>query len=452
MSVKILEGDCLETLRTLEAGSVHCVVTSPPYWGLRDYGLPGSEWPAMEYEPLAGSGRLVVAVPAWSGCLGLEPDPMAFVGHIVAVFREVRRVLREDGTCWVNFGDSYASAASGSAQSGLKALSDQYSPRAKPRENHAYHAVPSGFKAKDLCGIPWRVALALQADGWYLRSDIIWHKPNPMPESCTDRPTKAHEYFFLLTKSARYFYDQEAIRESVAGTAHARGNGVNPKAAKFPTGWAAEGTHTAIDHMKQGKNFKASRPKQNASFSGAVNELVSDRNKRTVWTVTTRGYAEAHFATFPPDLIRPCILAGTSERGCCAKCGAPWERVVEKGEPDLEHRRACGGDEAGEYHGEAIKPYGGTKAQNASEVKARILEGMRKRVTTNWVPTCRCYAERDSGPLAPVPCTVLDPFGGSGTTAAVAIEHGRRAVLCEMKAEYVKLIRKRLDQTQPGLF
>ena len=447
MSVTILQGDCLGTLPTVASESVHCVVTSPPYWGLRDYGLPGSDWPKMKFVPMAGLSP--VRLPAWSGCLGLEPDPLAFVGHVVAVFRQVRRVLRNDGTCWVNFGDSYAGGGNGGggsfARDGTRAEKmgiDKNNPIC-PVDRRASGL---GIKAKDLCGIPWRVALALQADGWYLRSDIIWHKPNPMPESCTDRPTKAHEYFFLLSKSERYFYDAEAIRESAGGwngsEFHDGKNAiVHPnvgKNRKRPAGWANEGSHHELVG-RYPKNIKSSN-------------LSGTRNKRSVWTVATAPYSEAHFATFPPDLIRPCILAGTSERGACAHCGAPWVRVVEKGEADVEHQRACGGDEAGEYHGAAVKEYEGTGAQNASAVKARILEGMRKRVTTNWVPTCRCYLDRTLNVLSPVPCTVLDPFGGSGTTAAVAIEHGRHAVLCEMKPEYVKLINARLDKTQPGLF
>lgn len=432
MSVTILQGDCLETLPTVAPESVHCVVTSPPYWGLRDYGLSGSEWSATQFVPMAGLPA--VQVPAWSGCLGLEPDPLMFVAHIVQVFREVRRVLRSDGTCWVNFGDSYA--AGKPKDFTLDDLGDL------AWNNNQSRNPVGGLKHKDLCGIPWRVALALQADGWYLRSDIIWHKPNPMPESCTDRPTKSHEYFFLLTKSERYFYDAEAIREAAGGW-----NG-----SDFHDGKNAE------VHPNVGKNRLSVK---RGDFSGKTNAMpgreafravTSQRNKRSVWTVATAPYSEAHFATFPPELIRPGILAGTSERGACAHCGAPWARVVEKGEADVEHQRACGGDEAGEYHGEAVKDYEGTGAQNASAVKARILEGMRKRVTTNWVPTCKCYLDRTLNVLSPVPCTVLDPFGGSGTTAAVAIEHGRRAVLCEMKPEYVKLINARLDKTQPGLF
>ena len=249
----VLVGDCLQQLKTLPDASVQCCVTSPPYWGLRDYGVDGQ--------------------------LGLEPTPDAYVQKMVAVFGEVRRVLKEDGTCWVNLGDSYAANTGGGA-------CPQGGASARPKIDataYAARTVPSGLKQKDLVGIPWRVAFALQADGWYLRSDIIWHKPNPMPESVTDRPTKSHEYIFLLTKSERYFYDHEAIKEIGAGR----------------------------------EKFGNTGPKQAINFDrqdGGLRNMEIDpdgRNKRTVWTIATQPYPEAHFATFPPKLIEPCILAGS---------------------------------------------------------------------------------------------------------------------------------------------
>lgn len=312
--------------------------------------------------------------------------------------------------------------------------------------------------------MPWRLALALQADGWYLRCDIIWQKPNPMPESVTDRPTKSHEYIFLLTKNQTYYYDAEAIKEPVTGGAHERGDGVNPKQWKTPDGWDTSngnGGHGSFHRNGRekgktpGKNSRIhvdrdpahARPKpsrQNESFSAAVCGLVSTRNKRSVWTVATYSFRDAHFATFPPDLIRPCILAGTSARGCCPICGAPWRRIVERGEPDLDHQRACGGDKNGEYFGQAVKSYEGTGAQNASAVKARILAGMRERKTVDWVPTCKCPAHE------PVPCVVLDPFAGSGTTLQVAREEGRSAIGIELNPQYIPLIHDRTNVT-PGL-
>jgi len=242
MSVQILQGDCLDVLATLDPESVQCCVTSPPYWGLRDYGV--------------------------SGQIGLEESPAAYVEKMVAVFREVRRVLKDDGTLWVNLGDSYSSYRDSKVSTQTVSGKRRGEPTERAANRNPDVLKASNLKHKDLVGIPWRVAFALQADGWYLRSDIIWHKPNPMPESVQDRPTKAHEYVFLLAKSERYYYDAEVIKEPVTGNAHARGGGVNPK---------------------------------------------DERNKRTIWTVPTAPYKDAHFATFPPALIRPCVLAGCAQ-------------------------------------------------------------------------------------------------------------------------------------------
>jgi len=259
--IKILQGDCRAVLPTLPAASAHCCVTSPPYWGLRDYGCAGQ--------------------------LGLEPSPAAYVAAMVEVFREVRRVLRDDGTLWLNLGDSYA----GYHGNGKCADEDAPSNKAGYVENMRSSTVgTSGLKQKDLVGIPWRVAFALQADGWYLRQDIIWHKPNPMPESVTDRCTKAHEYIFLLSKSARYYFDATAIQEQASGVSHG-------------------GSTSRIEMAKKDPRFRTS--------SGLTADAGCDgtRNKRDVWTVPTAPYPHSHFATFPPDLIRPCILAGCPQGG-----------------------------------------------------------------------------------------------------------------------------------------
>lgn len=276
MSYQILQGDVLDRLCGLPEESVHCVVTSPPYWGLRDYGVEGQ--------------------------LGLEKTPAEYLAKMVKVFREVWRVLRSDGTCWVNMGDSY------SAQAGQRKVSDIAG--IKQQSNVASIGAPSrcaeGLKPKDLVGMPWRLAFALQEDGWWLRQDIIWSKPNPMPESVTDRCTKAHEYVFLLTKSARYFYDAEAVKEDVTGGAHARGNGVNPK---------ARGANSRMNVDRDPTHLKASNIKQNSSYSAAINELVGSRNKRSVWEIATEAFPEAHFATFPTKLVEPCILAGSPAHG-----------------------------------------------------------------------------------------------------------------------------------------
>jgi site-specific DNA-methyltransferase (adenine-specific) len=311
MDYRIIEGDCIEGMRRLEGQSVNCVVTSPPYWGLRDYGHDGQ--------------------------IGLEATPEEYVARMVEVFREVRRVLRDDGTLWLNLGDSYAAQRGGTHQpaetlAGGKGGKADGGARVNRDRHDGYNptrnASAIGLKHKDLIGIPWRVAFALQADGWYLRQDIIWHKPNPMPESVTDRCTKAHEYIFLLSKSPRYYFDQEAVKEASAGPGKPAGR-------------------------------KNDAMRNDSDRTGIVRGDGETRNRRSVWSVATQPYSGAHFATFPPDLIRPCILAG------CPKDG-----------------------------------------------------------------------------------TVLDPFGGSGTTALVALEEGRKAVLCELNTDYIALAHKRLEGLQ----
>jgi DNA modification methylase len=332
--VSILHGDVLDRLRTIADDSIQCVVTSPPYWRLRDYGVDGQ--------------------------IGLEPTFEEFLDRLVAVFAEVRRVLRPNGVCWVNMGDSYATASSGQAQGGLKASSDVFSPRANPRLHHRnadqkicpkrHQAV--GFRPKEIIGQPWRLAFALQSSGWLLRQDIVWHKTQPMPESVRDRCTKAHEYLFLLTKSSDYFWDFKASREPVSGTSHPRGKGVHPKAV---SGWASgSGSHSAIAHAKPGQ-MKTVKPKSNPSFSAAISGLVSTRNWRSVWSIPTQAFRGAHFATFPERLALRCIVAGSRP-----------------------------GD------------------------------------------------------------TVLDPFGGAGTTAKVAASVGRHCVLIELSSESVQIAKARL--------
>lgn len=251
MTWDIKTGHVLDVLAALEPESVQTCVTSPPYWGLRDYGDGGQDWPAVSYSPMPGLPPLDIS--AQTGPLGLEADPWAFVGHLVEVFRGVRRVLRDDGTLWLNLGDS--------------------------------------FQDKQLQGIPWRVAYALQADGWYLRSDIIWHKPNPMPESITDRPTKAHEYLFLLTKSARYFYDADAIRQP---------------AVTFGDSIDRPDTTGAAKRAALGQMARTTPVGRKCGVHAS-----GGRNARSVWTITTRPYSAAHFATFPPDLPERCIKAGS---------------------------------------------------------------------------------------------------------------------------------------------
>ena len=371
--------------------TVQCVVTSPPYWGLRDYGLPPSVWGGdanCEHE----------WQPEWFGCLGLEPTPELYVRHIVEVFREVRRVLRKDGTLWLNLGDSYAGSW---GNYGGQGGPNGQRPKATERFNRPAYAdndrrppqtASHGFlKSKDLIGIPWRVAFALQEDGWWLRSDIIWAKPNPMPESVTDRPTRSHEYLFLLTKSARYYYDAEAIREpSVYPEDDRKGR------AKTFHKFSAD--PRMISGMRPRKPDKQRGHANDRWDAMTKQEQCSlGRNKRSVWRIATQPYSGAHFATFPEKLVEPCILAGTSEKGCCPECGSPWERVVE----------ASGGLVSG-----------GTKKSTLGSSNGRLTNILE---TKGWRPTCDHKEE-------PNPCVVLDPFVGSGTTVRVAKKLNRTGI------------------------
>jgi len=291
-------GDCIDMLRQLPDESVHCVVTSPPYWGLRDYGVDGQ--------------------------IGLETTPMEYIDHMVAVFHEVKRVLRDDGTCWVNMGDTYATGAGACCiENG-----DHCGFLRKTADSGAMPVCPPnrmklpGLKAKDLIGMPWRVAFSLQADGWYLRSDIIWSKPNPMPESVKDRPTKAHEYIFLLSKSERYYYDAEAIKEPASPASIVRWNQDIQNQSGSTRAYAGakrNGPMKAVGGPKKDKQRGHSR--RHAGFNDRWDHMTREeqsamgRNKRSVWTVATKPFKEAHFATYPPELIEPCILAGCPEGG-----------------------------------------------------------------------------------------------------------------------------------------
>ena len=303
--IKILQGNCLEVMKDLPEQSVNTCITSPPYWGLRDYG-EGEQ-------------------------MGLEETPEEFVENLVNVFREVKRVLRDDGTVWLNLGDSYAGNNSRASNNGRAGFGTK-------REG-VFTKTGTGLKTKDLVGIPWRVALALQQDAWYLRQDIIWHKPNPMPESVTDRCTKAHEYIFLLSKNKKYYFDNDAIKE----------NSLNASKS------ISLGEKSFSKRQAEGMNVN---PSGNA-FSSSY-KVLEKRNKRSVWTVPTKPFRDAHFATFPPDLIKPCVLAGCPEGG-----------------------------------------------------------------------------------------TVLDPFGGAGTTGLVAQQNNRDSILIELNPDYIEIAKERLNNDAP---
>jgi DNA modification methylase len=303
-------GDCRLLMRQMikDGVKVDCVVTSPPYWGLRDYGV--------------------------AGAFGLERTHIRHIARMRHVFRLVRELLTEDGVLWLNYGDSYANDGKWGGETGGKQayLNDANRKRVGRTKRR------TGLKPKDMVGMPWRIAFALQEDGWYLRSDCIWHKPNPMPESVKDRPTKSHEYVFLLAKSELYHYDAQAIKEPVTMESHRRGKGTNPKARSNVAGWQdGPGSHTALEHGKRkdaasGPKFagngvgfghgydsvrktRTQQSRQNESFSAAVTELVDERNARTVWTVPTQPFEGAHFATFPEELVARCILSGSRADG-----------------------------------------------------------------------------------------------------------------------------------------
>jgi DNA modification methylase len=322
-------GDCLDILPTLEVGSVQAIVTSPPYYGLRDYGVPPSVWPAVTYAPLAGLPPVVI--PAWGGCLGLEPDPLAYVAHLVHVFRLARHALAGDGVAWLNLGDSYARTGGTDKVSSATAQVGSTRNTLSQRGNRDSRA-PTSIPDKNLLCIPHRAALALQADGWFLRSDVVWEKPNAMPESVSDRPTRAHEYVFLLSKQPRYSYDADAISER----------------ATQPVG---------VAHLT-GQHKRAALQDVRSSKLGA-NQGSDTRNARSIWRVATTPYRGAHYAPMPLALAERCIRAATRP-----------------------------GD------------------------------------------------------------LVLDPFGGSGTTARAALALGRRAALIELSPTYIDLQNERTAVVQ----
>jgi len=427
---KLYNGDVLEVLKSMESGIVQCVVTSPPYWGLRDYGIEGQ--------------------------LGLEETPEEYIDKMVEIFREVKRVMRDDGTLWLNMGDSYWNNFGGG--SGTMTTGNAEAVKQRGRSNKPPHEY---YKIKDLCGIPWRLAMALQepiyqchycgrekrysqwakwdngffqicgcgarqkiqpikiADGWYLRSDIIWSKPNPMPESCTDRPTKAHEYVFLMSKQAKYFYDADAVREAQ--------------------------TDEWLNRTKR----DVDRPPPRLGGEERKSEILSKqykshpvgRNRRTVWTISTQPYSEAHFATFPVALVIPCIKAGTSEKGNCSVCGKPWVRVVEKDkswsrreqrieETYYSHRKQFDKTQGG----------GGTSfVGHKGYFKANGEPIVKPTKTIGWQPSCTCNADT----VKPI---VLDPFMGSGTVAEVCERYGRAWIGIELSQEYCDIARKRINK------
>lgn len=447
--------DCREALRELPSSSVHCVVTSPPYWGLRAYDSEPSVWGGDAACPhrwedasvvrkgstngredlgstLVSAGAEKTLGPglendhgeteqyrvdrsesctlcgAWRGHLGLEPTPWMYVEHIIEVFREVWRVLRDDGTLWLNLGDSYtANRVKQVSPTKWKNLPQGQSSR-----------VPEGLRPKNLVMIPHRVAIALQEDGWNVRSNIVWSKGNPMPEAVKDRPTTSHEYIFLLTKNPHdYYYDHVAIMEPWADERMGAAGGNN---------W-----ETPERLSIGGKR----RPQEAPNQPG--------RNRRSVWPINTKPYPGAHFAVFPPELPRLCIQAGTS-LGCCSSCGSPWRRVVEKGPPAPEPAHRDPGKRL--EIGQPGNVGAGNMGFRASKLSGKEINAWKARhpdKTVGWEPTCSC------SPHDMTPCTVLDPFSGSGTTGFVALREARDYIGIDASATYLGLATARIRDQEP---
>lgn len=384
---KIYQGNALEVLKTFPDNPIDCCVTSPPYWGLRDYGVKGQ--------------------------LGLEKTPEEFVQKLATIFDEVKRVLKPTGTLWLNLGDSYVGGGFGASN--------------YPATNHKWKQKTNGgtltkglgkdrnyseeYKPKDLVGIPWLVAFELRRRGWYLRQDIIWSKPNPMPESVTDRCTKAHEYIFLLSKSNKYFFDSEAIKTEMECSEHDKRSRQGRK--RFPT--------ELINGIR----------------GNTPDKVYEWANKRSVWSVTTQSFSEAHFATFPENLISDCIKAGTSSEGCCAQCGKPYERVIEK---------SGGSTGKGSWTKHEHDSEMGMSAPNTTEAKQLMRNGTYKVKTLGWQPTCKC--KMGGGISASV---VLDPFMGAGTTALISKKFGRNYIGIELNPKYISMSEKRL-YNELGMF
>lgn len=373
-SITIYNADVLDALRELPSGSVHCVVTSPPYYGLRDYQCEGQ--------------------------IGLEASPAAWIAKMVELFGEVRRVMRKDATLWVNVGDSYAASTQGGGKG--KRAGGVHHRLNEQRESQGHLKTIASLPPKSLLMMPARLAIAMQEDGWILRSDIIWAKPNPMPESVTDRPTKSHEHLFMFAKQGRYYYDKESIREPTSPN-YVEGKGVM---------CAPHGEHV----IQQGHTGKQVRQ---------VYDRICGRNKPDVWTIPTEPTPEAHFATYPRALVRPCVRAGTSEKGVCGECGMPWARVVE-------HKTASCGQKPG-YLRDCFVRNDGERACSFTDMESTTL---------GWKPSCTCNAEV-------IPATVLDPFFGSGTTGLVCLEEGRKCIGIDLSETYCELAVKKLYAKAP---
>lgn len=394
----IILGDVRDQLAALPSQSVHCVVTSPPYWAMRDY----------EHDDQ----------------LGLEATMDGYLEDMSIVFAQIRRVLRRDGTLWLNMGDGYVQGRRGgigetsTLTGGHKhqnqsrtALNTMHRLNSKSAlEQLGGKTTSTGrLKAKDYTGISWRLAFQLQYDGWYLRRPIVWAKPNPTPESTRDRPTSSHEYVFLMARAKHYFYDNQAERTPFKKSTIAR--------VEEPTFDRQQGGFK--DYGTTGQNRSRSARAAVEATAGAVDRTA---NLRDVWTITPQAYRFRHFAAFPEALVERCINLGTSEGGCCGKCGKPYRRLTEIVDPSGKLGKAWHDHQQDLVRGQRGTPY----ADDAPYV-----------VTKGWEPTCKHEAPRAR-------CLVLDPFMGSGTTAVAALRLGRDYLGVELNADYIAIADKRI--------
>ena len=454
--VKIIQGDALKVLAEMPEESVQMVITSPPYWGLRKYSgeqemvwgddhcehrwanevigkktnynegfntrWEGSPNPIQKNSEMGKVGRFerqtCSLCGAWRGAYGLEPTPEMYVQHTIEFLRAIRRVLRKDGVVFWDIGDSYMSHGGDRAKVGGFQANPSKDRLEAESSMSMIKRTTNILKDKDLCLIPFRVAIAAQEDGWFVRSVIIWSKLNPMPESCKDRPTESHEYILLLTKSAHYYWDMEAVREKL------------DYGADSSRAWASNNPERRKDDTGIGKGITTTR--QDEFYAKVRAGKIIGRNLRSVWTFATEPYPEAHFATFPRELPKRCILAATSEKGNCSKCGKPWGRMLKENKSywsaHKEERFMGKGNNLDRHDnytlsGPALKRW---KDEHPSE-------------TLGWRPSCACGIEETT------PALVLDPFAGSGTVGEVAKSLGRKAILIDTSAEYCSLAQKRVE-------
>ena len=438
----------LDGLRQLTDNSVHTACTSPPYWGLRDYGVDPQQWPRVEFTPVAGVPA--VDIESQSITLGLEDDPMAYVGHLVLVFRELARVLRSDGTLWLNLGDSYAgsnaSQGGDGTSSGLRRDGRREAVRvgSNRRDQERFTSqdtqtkTRAGLKNKDLVGTPWRVAMALQADGWYLRSVIPWIKRNPMPESVRDRPSSGVEYIFLFGHPAsggRYFYDADAIRAPVATPGRSSGN-IRRKVA----------THNEEDRVNSHLGYAVpwedqgvGRGRRNTDWffeslehilDGGQGLLLDPDGDPMVAGINPKPFPGAHFAVWPTTLVEPMVKAGTSEHGVCAACGTPWRRAVGRREAEDTGANVGGCPDRHDGGHREVDPTGAGGNHMAT----------RRVGTDQWKPGCDCDAELGRA-------VVLDLFAGSGSTGVVATQLGREFVGIDLNADYLEIAEARITNS-----